>query len=326
VRKLSVRHERFPIRGVFAISRGSRTVQDVVVAEIEEGALRGRGECVPYPRYGESVDGVIAEIAARTDEIATGLDRRSLQEAMPPGAARNALDCAFWDLEAKRTGTPVWRLAGLPEPKPVVTAFTLSLASPEAMGQAARENANRPLLKIKLGGEGDLARLEAIRAEAPLARLIVDANEAWTAETLPKLLPEMARLGASLVEQPLPAGRDEALSRVSHPVPICADESCHTSADIEKLVGRYDVVNVKLDKTGGLTEAIKLIDAARAAKLGVMVGCMVGTSLSMAPATLLGDAASFVDLDGPLLLAEDRPHGLRYADGRVFPPAAELWG
>jgi L-alanine-DL-glutamate epimerase-like enolase superfamily enzyme len=194
------------------------------------------------------------------------------------------------------------------------------------MGRAARENADRPLLKIKLGGDGDLARLEAVRAEAPRARLIVDANEAWVGESLSELLPEMARLGVSLVEQPLPAGSDEALAQVAHPVPVCADESCHTSEDIGKLVGRYDFVNVKLDKTGGLTEAIKLIDAARAAKLGIMVGCMVGTSLSMAPATLLGSAASFVDLDGPLLLAEDRPHGLRYEDGRVFPPAAALWG
>jgi L-Ala-D/L-Glu epimerase len=326
VRKLSVRHERFPIRGVFAISRGSRTIQDVVVAEIAEDGVHARGECVPYPRYGETIEGVVTDIAARADAIAAGLDRASLQEAMAPGAARNALDCALWDLEAKRAMAPVWRLAGLPEPKPIVTAFTLSLASPEAMGRAARENADRPLLKIKLGGDGDLARLEAVRAEAPRARLIVDANEAWVGESLSELLPEMARLGVSLVEQPLPAGSDEALAQVAHPVPVCADESCHTSEDIGKLVGRYDFVNVKLDKTGGLTEAIKLIDAARAAKLGIMVGCMVGTSLSMAPATLLGSAASFVDLDGPLLLAEDRPHGLRYEDGRVFPPAAALWG
>ena len=326
MRKLIVRHERFPIRGVFTISRGSRTIQDVVVAEIVEDGIRARGECVPYPRYRETVVGVVAEIEGQGDAIAAGLDRDSLQSALPAGAARNALDCALWDLEAKRMQTPVWKLAGLPEPKPIVTAYTLSLAAADAMAAAARENANRPLLKIKLGGEGDLMRLSAVRAAAPKARLIVDANEGWTPELLPRLLPEIAQLGVSLIEQPVPAGQDDVLAHVAHPVPICADESCHTSADIEKLIGRYDFVNIKLDKTGGLTEAIKLVNAARAANLGIMVGCMVGTSLAMAPATLIGAAAGFVDLDGPLLLAEDRPHGLRYEDGCVFPPVPELWG
>lgn len=326
MRKLSVRRERFAMRGVFTISRGSRTEQDVVVAEIAEGEIAARGECVPYPRYGESVEGVMAAIEAQGAAIAGGLDRDGLLRALPAGAARNALDCALWDLEAKRAKAPVWRLAALPEPKPLVTAYTLSLDTPEAMGVSAAANAHRPLLKIKLGGEGDTARLEAVRKGAPDAKLIVDANEGWSPEQLPKFLPEMARLGVALVEQPLPAGKDEALSRAAHPVPVCADESCHTSADISKLVGKYDYVNVKLDKTGGLTEAIRLIEAARGAGLGIMIGCMVGTSLSMAPATLLGYAASFVDLDGPLLLAQDRPSGLSYDGSRVSPPLAALWG
>jgi L-alanine-DL-glutamate epimerase-like enolase superfamily enzyme len=327
MRRLSVRRERFPLQGVFTISRGSRTEAEVVVAEIVEDRLVGRGECVPYARYGETVEGVMATIEEQAQALAGGLDRGGLQQALPPGAARNALDCALWDLEAKRAGKPVWQLAGLAEPKPVVTAYTLSLDTPEAMGAAASANAHRPLLKIKLGGGAeDLARLEAVRAVTPRSRLIVDANEGWTPELLPKLLPEMARLRVALVEQPLPAGKDGALERIARPVPVCADESCHTSADVEKLIGRYDVVNVKLDKTGGLTEAIRLVEAARAAELGIMVGCMIGTSLSMAPAVLLAFAASFVDLDGPLLLARDRPDGLAYTDGKVSPPERALWG
>ena len=326
MRRLAVRRERWPLRGVFTISRGSRTEAEVVVAEIAENGVVGRGECVPYARYGETVDGVAAAIESQARAVASGLDRDRLRRALPPGAARNALDCALWDLEAKRAGLPVWRIAGLGAPQPLVTAYTLSLAAPEAMGAAARANRRRPLLKIKLGGTGDIARVASVRAGAPEARLIVDANEAWTPDLLPEYLPAMARLGVALIEQPLPAGHDEALAELARPVPVCADESCHISEDVTALVGRYDFVNVKLDKTGGLTEAIRLVEAARRAGLGVMVGCMVGTSLAMAPALLLGADAAFVDLDGPLLLAEDRPHGLRYADGRVFPPTPALWG
>ena len=326
MRHLVVRRERWPLRGVFTISRGSRTEAEVVVAEIAEDGIAGRGECVPYARYDETVDGVAAAIQQQAEAVAGGLDRERLRQALPPGAARNALDCALWDLEAKQATKPAWQLAGLGAPQPLVTAYTLSLAGPDAMGAAARANRNRPLLKIKLGGAGDIDRVAAVREEAPQARLIVDANEAWTPDLLPEYLPAMARLGVALVEQPLPAGRDEALAGIAHPVPVCADESCHTSADVAALVGRYDVVNVKLDKTGGLTEAIRLIENARRARLGVMIGCMVGTSLAMAPAVLLGNGAAFVDLDGPLLLAEDRPHGLRYADGLVFPPTPALWG
>lgn len=326
MRRLTVRRERFPMRGVFTISRGSRTESEVVVAEIAAEGVSGRGECVPYARYGESVESVMTQIEAQAPALAAGLGRRELEQALPAGAARNALDCALWDLEAKEKRVPVWRLAGIPEPKPVVTAYTLSLASAAMMGEAAAANAERPLLKIKLGGEGDIARVEAVRAGAPRARLIVDANEAWTPEMLPEYLPALARLGVALVEQPLPAGRDEALARLAHAVPIAADESCHTSADVEALVGRYDVVNVKLDKTGGLSEALRLVRAAEALKLGIMVGCMVGTSLAMAPALMIAGMAAFVDLDGPLLLARDRDHGLVYEDGRVHPPVRELWG
>lgn len=326
MRTLSVRRERFAIRGVFAISRGSRTESEVVVAEIAEDGIAGRGEGVPYARYGESVESVVAQIETQGAALAAGLDRAALQAALPAGAARNALDCALWDLEAKRTDMPVWRLAGTPEPRPTVTAYTLSLASPAAMGEAARANAERPLLKLKLGGDGDVERVEAVRANAPKARLIVDANEAWTPALLERFLPEMARLGVELVEQPLPAGRDDALAGLAHAVPVAADESCHTSADLAALAGRYDFVNVKLDKTGGLTEALRLVAAAEARHFGIMVGCMVGSSLGMAPAMLLAGRAAVVDLDGPLLLARDRPHGLRYEDGRVFPPARELWG
>jgi len=326
VRRLTVRRERFPLRGVFAISRGARTESEVVVAEIAGDAARGRGECVPYAHYGETVASVVAQIEGLAPAIAEGLGRAGLAEALPAGAARNALDCALWDLEAKEARVPAWRLAGVAEPRPVVTAYTLSLASAEAMGEAARANRERPLLKVKLGGAGDIARVEAVRAGAPAARLIVDANEAWTPDMLGDYLPAMKRLGVALVEQPLPAGRDEALVQEVHEVPIAADESCHTSADAAGLVGRYDVVNVKLDKTGGLSEALELVRVAEGLRLGVMVGCMVGTSLAMAPALLLAGQAAFVDLDGPLLLARDRDHGLTYEDGRVFPPAPELWG
>ena len=326
MRRLTVRRERFPMRGVFTISRGSRTESEVVVAEIAADGVAGRGECVPYARYGESAESVMAQIEAQAPAFAAGLGRRELEEALPAGAARNALDCALWDLEAKEKQVPVWRLASIPEPKPVVTAYTLSLASATMMGEAAAANAHRPLLKIKLGGEGDIARVEAVRAGAPRARLIVDANEAWTPEMLPEYLPALARLGVALVEQPLPAGRDEALARLAHSVPVAADESCHTSADVAGLVGRYDVVNVKLDKTGGLSEALRLVRAAEKFQLGIMVGCMVGTSLAMAPALMIAGMAAFVDLDGPLLLARDRAHGLVYEDGRVHPPVRELWG
>ena len=324
--RLTVRRESWPLAQPFVISRGSRTTAEVVVAELVAGAHRGRGESVPYARYGETVEGVVAAIEAVGPAIAEGLDRAGLQTALPAGAARNAVDAAFWDLEAKSSGKTVSRLAGIEPPRPVVTAYTLSLGEPEAMGRAAAEHAERPLLKLKLTGEGDLERVRAVRAAAPKSRLIVDANEGWKPEHFERYASALAELGVALIEQPLPAGRDEALASLPHPVPVCADESCHVSADVNGLVGKYEFVNVKLDKTGGLTEALALVRAARAKGFRVMVGCMVGTSLAMAPACFVAEGAEFVDLDAPLLLAKDRQPGLRYDGSTVYPPKPALWG
>ncbi|MBT5415563.1 MAG: dipeptide epimerase [Rhodospirillaceae bacterium] len=323
---LTVRHESWPLRGSFAISRGSKTTAEVVVAELADGGARGRGECVPYAHYGESVEGVVATIEAMADALAGGLDREGLQEAMPAGGARNALDCALWDLEAKRAGRRAWSNAGLGEPAPLETAYTLSLDTAERMGAAAAENAHRPALKLKLAGEGDLERVGAVRAGAPDARLIVDANEGWTAAEFKRFAPALAELGVAMIEQPLPAGKDEALADLDRPVPVCADEACHGRTSLPALIGRYDMINIKLDKTGGLTEALALRAEAEAAGLGIMVGCMIGTSLSMAPATLVAQGVAVVDLDGPLLLAEDRPEGLVYRGSIVEPPSPRLWG
>src|SRR5436305_7313763 len=323
---LSVRVEHWPIAGTFAISRGAKTEAAVVVAELFDGRWRGRGECVPYTRYGETVAGVHDAIAALEAEIARGLDRAALQQAMPPGAARNALDCAFWDLAAKRAGVPVHRLAGLPAPKPLTTAYTISLATPEAMAEAAVRAAPRTLLKVKLGGPDDPARIAAVRHAAPRAELIVDANEGWTDDNLVQNLAACAAAGVTLVEQPLPADRDAVLARIGRPLPICADESVHGRTSLAALAGKYDAVNIKLDKTGGLTEALAM--AAEAERLGfdLMVGCMVATSLAMAPAMLAAQRAGVVDLDGALLLARDREHGLRYEGSLVYPPTPALWG
>jgi L-alanine-DL-glutamate epimerase-like enolase superfamily enzyme len=320
--RLAVRAESFPIAGVFTISRGSRTEAEVLTVTVEEGGERGRGECVPYARYGETLASVRAEIEGLPERF----DRDGLQELLPAGAARNAVDCGLWDLAARRAGRRVWELAGLAEPGPEVTAYTLSLDAPEAMRAQAARNAHRPLLKLKLGGEGDMARLEAVRAGAPRVRIIVDANEGWSAEEYAALAPALVGLGVELVEQPLPAGVDAALGEMARPVPVCADESCHDRASLAALRGRYDVVNVKLDKAGGLTEALALREAARAAGFGVMVGCMVGSSLAMAPAVLVAQGAAFTDLDGPLLLARDREHPLLYDERGVHPSARELWG
>ena len=329
--RVAVRAESFALARAFTISRGSRTEARVLTVTVSDGAREGRGECVPYARYGESPESVAAEVEGPGARALAGAPmeaqaRAALAEALPPGAARNAVDCALWDLEAKRTGRRVWELAGLVPPGPCVTAYTLSLGEPEAMRAQAAENAHRPLLKVKLGAEGDLPRLEAVRGGAPRARLVVDANEGWTPETYAELAPHLERLGVAMVEQPLPAGADEALAEMDRPVPVCADESCHDRASLPALRGRYDLVNVKLDKTGGLTEALALRDAARAEGFGVMVGCMVGTSLAMAPAVLVAQGAAFVDLDGPLLLREDREAPLRYDEAGVHPPEAALWG
>ena len=325
-RTLTVRAETWPLAGSFTISRGSRSEARVVVAEISQDGVAGRSECVPYAHYGESVEGVVAAIEALAGPIANGLDRGSLQAALAPGAARNAVDCALWDFEAKRSGEPVWRLAGLSEPGPLITAYTLSLDTPEAMAAAAAANAARPLLKLKLAGEGVIERVAAVRAAAPQSRIIVDANEAWTIDLLVRASPELARLGVEMIEQPLAAGADDALAGVDRPVPLCADESCHDTATLAGLEARYDMINIKLDKTGGLTEALALADAARAAGLGIMVGCMIGTSLAMAPATLVAAGAALVDLDGPLLLARDHDPGITYEGSVMHPPPPALWG
>ncbi len=324
--RLSVRRETYPLRAAFAISRGSRTEAHVVVVELEAEGARGRGECLPYARYGETVEGVIATIEAQRAAFARGLDRTALQAALPPGAARNALDCALWDWEAKRKGTSVAALAGLAPPGPLTTCYTLSLDAPEAMGRAAAANAHRPVLKLKVTGEGDLERVAAVHANAPKARLVVDANEGWTAEQYACFAPDLARMRVEMIEQPLPAKADAALAGVNHPIPVCADESCHDAASLAHLVGRYEMINIELDKTGGLTEALALKRAAEAKGLGIMVGCMIATSLSLAPAMLVAQGARVVDLDGPLLLAADRTPGLRYEGSTVYPPAPELWG
>jgi L-alanine-DL-glutamate epimerase-like enolase superfamily enzyme len=323
---LKVRAETWPIAGAFSISRGAKTEAQVVVAELSDGRHRGRGECVPYSRYGETAAGVIGALSAMTRPLSQGLDRTGLQQAMPAGAARNALDCAFWDLEAKRSGRPAFQLAGLTAPRPLVTAFTISLGAPAAMAEAARAAAGRELLKVKLGGGGDPQRVAAVREAAPHAALIVDANEGWTEGNLAENLAACAAAGVTLVEQPLPADDDKPLSALARPIPVCADESVHDRASLAGLADRYDAVNIKLDKTGGLTEALAM--AAEAERLGfqLMVGCMVATSLAMAPALLVAQRARVVDLDGALLLAKDRPDGLRYEGSLVHPASAALWG
>lgn len=327
---LKVAAERWPIAGSFTISRGAKTEALVVVVELSDGHMTGRGECVPYARYGESVDSVVAEIETMRDRLAAGLDRASLQAAMKPGAARNALDCAFWDLEAKRSGRPVYELAGLPVPRPLTTAFTISLATPAIMAEAAAKAASRALLKIKLGGDtengGDPARIAVVRAAAPKATLIVDANEGWNDGNLVGNLAACAAAGVVLVEQPLPEGRDQVLAGLSRPIPVCADESVHDRASLNALGSKYDAVNIKLDKTGGLTEALAMAEAATQGGFIIFAGCMVATSLSMAPAMLLAQTARFADLDGPLLLARDRDPGLRYDGSLIYPPAPALWG
>ena len=324
--KLLVRIERFPIAGAFTISRGAKTEAVTVVAEASRDGHIGRGECVPYPRYRETPEATLATLEAMREAVARGLDRQMLQAALPAGAARNALDCALIDLEAKSRGERAWTLLGRPEPGPCVTAFTISLASSETMAAATAKAAHRPLLKIKLGGDGDQARIAAVRRAAPTSELIVDANEAWTPANLEQNLGACAEAGVTLVEQPLPAGQDEMLATIRRRIAVCADESVHDRASLEGLRARYDAVNIKLDKTGGLTEALAMADAARALGFEIMVGCMVGSSLAMAPAMLLTPQARFVDLDGPLLLAHDREGGLRYEGSLVYPPGPELWG
>jgi L-Ala-D/L-Glu epimerase len=325
--ELSVRIERWPLAGAFTISRGTKTEAVVVVTELRDGPHRGRGESVPYARYGETPDDIVAAIEAMRPTLRRGLDRPGLQSAMPPGAARNALDCAYWDVNAKAAGRRVHELAGLVAPVPRVTAYTISLASPSEMAAAAERAALRPLLKVKLGGgSDDPARIAAVRRAAPRAELIVDANEGWSEDDLRQNLTACAEAGVTLIEQPLPEGRDAALGRIKWPIPVCADESVHDRASLDALMGKYDAVNIKLDKAGGLTEALALAAEAEQRGLAIMVGCMVATSLAMAPAMLVAQQARVIDLDGPLLLAKDRAAGLRYDGSLAFPPEPALWG
>jgi L-alanine-DL-glutamate epimerase-like enolase superfamily enzyme len=323
---LIARVERWPLAQPFVISRGMKTEAEVVVAEIAAGPHRGRGEAVPYARYGETVAGVLAQIEAARERIEAGAGRAALQALLPAGAARNALDCALWDLEAKQAGVRAWTLAGRARLDPVKTCFTISLGPVEAMAEAARANARRPMLKLKIGARDDLDAVAAVRAAAPRTRLIVDANEALTFEELRRLAPDLARLGVMLVEQPLPAGEDDALEGYASPVPLCADESLHTRAELAACARVYALINIKLDKAGGLTEALALAADARAAGLGLMVGCMVATSLAMAPAMIVAQGADVVDLDGPLLLTRDREPGLMFQGSMIEAPPPDLWG
>jgi L-Ala-D/L-Glu epimerase / N-acetyl-D-glutamate racemase len=324
---LTVRVEHWPLQQAFTISRGSKTEAVVVIAELEDGGYRGRGEAVPYLRYGETPEGVAAAIEKMDAALRGGLDRSGLQTAMTAGAARNALDCALWDLEAKQAGRPAYDLAALPAPKPLVTAYTVSLGTPEAMADAALRAKSRPLLKVKLGGGADdPERIAAVRRAVPGSELIVDANEGWSEDSLERNLAACAQAGVTLIEQPLAEGRDGALAQIKRPIPICADESVHDRASLDAITGKYDAINVKLDKAGGLTEALALAAAAEQRGFDIMVGCMVATSLAMAPAMLVAQRARVVDLDGPLLLAADRPHALRYEGSVVHPAQSNLWG
>jgi len=323
---VQVEAQRFEIAGGFKISRETRTHAQVVVVTLQDGAHIGHGECVPYPRYGETLESVQAQIGEIAEVLKEGLTRDQLVEAMPAGAARNAIDCALWDLDAKRTGKRAFELAGTGALKPVTTAFTISVDTPEIMAEKTRAAAHRPLLKVKLAGPGDDARIAAVRQAAPDSTLIVDANEAWDKSCFEANMAACEAAGVALIEQPLPSSDDGLLAGLKRRVVICADESLHPGKSIDGLAAKYDAVNIKLDKAGGLTAALKLVRDARAQDLKVMVGCMLGTSLAMAPAVVIAQEADYVDLDGPLLLAEDRKPGLRFEGSTLYPPEPELWG
>jgi L-Ala-D/L-Glu epimerase / N-acetyl-D-glutamate racemase len=323
--QIDARKEIWPLKEVFRISRGSRTEAQVVVVTVSDGEHAGRGEGVPIARYKQTTASVLAQVESIKD--VSGLDRHKLQRLLPPGAARNALDCALWDLEAKISGKRVCELANTPIVPEVETSFTIGLETPEKMAAAAKASATSPILKLKLrGDDADLARVNAVREAAPAPRLLIDANESWSPEHYRKIVPALKKLGIELIEQPFPADADQVLETLDHPIPVCADESCHATPDLSSLTNRYEVVNVKLDKTGGLTEALRLCKGAGESGFKLLIGCMVCTSLGIAPARLLASTAQWVDLDGPLLLARDRDHGLNYHDGKTGMPSGELWG
>jgi L-alanine-DL-glutamate epimerase-like enolase superfamily enzyme len=322
---IDARTETWPLKQPFIISRGSTSAAHVISVAACDGEIDGRGEAVPSARYGQTIQSALAALEPMKEQA--NLDRQKIQKLLPPGAARNALDCALWDLEAKRSGKRVWEISNISPLDEVQTSFTISLDAPGSMGAAARESSHLPILKLKLGGDGeDIDRVEAVRANAPSARLIIDANESWSLQHYQEVVPELARLGVELIEQPFPAKDDSALAELERPIPVCADESCHTSADLPRIAGRYDAINIKLDKTGGLTEALVLVERGRQAGLTLLFGCMVSTSLGIAPARVLAGPNDLVDLDGPLLLARDRPHGLSYENGKLKLPSRELWG
>jgi L-alanine-DL-glutamate epimerase-like enolase superfamily enzyme len=317
--------EGWPLRRPFTISRGTISEAHVVAVTVRDGEISGRGEAVPSARYGQTTEGALAALESLKQR--SDLDRQTIQKLLPASAARNALDCALWDLEAKRSGKRVWEMANISPPDEVQTSFTISLNTPAAMGAAARESSHLPILKLKLSGDDeDVGRVEAVRANAPSARLMIDANESWSPQHYREVVPELSRLGVALIEQPFPAKDDIVLAELDRPIPVCADESCHTSADLSRIAGRYDAINIKLDKTGGFTEAMALTGLARPAGLTLLFGCMVSTSLGIAPARILAGPNDLVDLDGPLLLAKDRAHGLRYENGNLGLPSRELWG
>lgn len=323
---LKVEAERLPLRAPFRISRGVKTHADVVVATLRDGGVLGRGECVPYARYGETPESVAAELAQAGARIADGEPVEAVVASLTAGAARNALDCALWDLVARRDGVPAAQRIGRPSPGPMATAVTISLDTPQAMAAAAARGAGAPLLKVKLDAHEPTARLLAVAESAPDAKLIVDPNEGWSLPILQAMADTIARLPVAMVEQPLPADDDAGLEGLAYPAPLCADEAAHTSDDLERVAGRYQVVNVKLDKAGGLTEALRMADRARALGLGVLAGCMVSSSLSIAPALWIGAQADAVDLDGPWWLSADRAGGCRIDNGVIYPPQAGFWG
>ncbi len=324
--KLTVTHRAWQLARPVMTAQGVKTAVDVALAEIADGDSRGRAECVPMRRFGESIESVVATMEAMKGAIASGLARDTLQQAMPPGAARNALDCAFWAIEANRSYCSVADLAGIGTVKPVVTAFTLAFDTPEGMAELAAANRTRPLFKLELGGDGDMDRLRAVRQAAPAARLIVDANESWNERQLSEYMPMLVDMRVELIEQPLPADADGALARLERSIPLCADESCRTVADLDRLDGKYAAINIKLDKAGGLTEALALAKEAKRRGLRIMVGGGLGTSLGVAPALLIAQQAEIVDLDGPLRLALDRGAGLRYEGSTIHPADPKLWG
>lgn len=324
--EMKISREHWKKTKAFRIAREVMDGADLILVELSENGIVGRGECCPTAHYGESLESELEKLNAVSKEIEKGATRADIQSLLPAGAARNALDCAYWDLEAKASGVPAWKTAGIEEPKLIQTAYTLSLESPEEMAEVARREAYRGLLKLKLGDAGDMARVEAVRKAAPDVRIIVDANEAWDISDLRSFAPELHRLGVTLIEQPLPATADEDLRGYQSPVPLCADESCHVPDDVDRVSDRYQFVNIKLDKTGGLTAALELVRRAQAANMRLMVGCMAGTSLAMAPGLIVASYCDVVDLDAPLLQSGDRDHPLHYEGGLIHPASPELWG